>query len=121
MGWLDQDGYLYIADRRQDMIVTGGVNVFPAEVEAALSERDDVDDVVVVGLPDPEWGHRVRAIVQPINPANPPPAEALLAYCKDRLSGPKVPKTFEIVERLPRTAAGKINRSRLVEDRATPS
>jgi bile acid-coenzyme A ligase len=117
MGWLDEDGYLYIADRRQDMIVTGGVNVFPAEVEAALSERDDIDDVVVVGLPDPEWGHRVHAIVQPANVESPPSADALRAYCRERLSGPKVPKTFEIVEHLPRTSAGKINRSRLVEER----
>jgi bile acid-coenzyme A ligase len=117
MGWLDDDGYLYIADRRQDMIVTGGVNVFPAEVEAVLTEHPAVDDVVVIGLPDPEWGHRVHAIVQPSDATLPPSIEELRAHCKARVSGPKVPKTFEVVARLPRTAAGKINRSRLVDER----
>lgn len=112
MGWVDEDGFLYIADRRQDMIVTGGVNVFPAEVEAALSEHPDVEDVVVVGIPDPEWGHRVHAIVQ-----GGADESALRAFAKERLSGPKVPKTFELVAVLPRTSAGKINRSKLVEER----
>ncbi len=118
MGWLDAEGFLYIADRRQDMIVTGGVNVFPAEVEAALSSHPGVADVVVVGLPDPEWGHRVHAIVQPSNPDRPPSGESLRAFAKERLTGPKVPKTFEILAALPRTAAGKINRSKLAEERA---
>jgi bile acid-coenzyme A ligase len=121
MGRLDEDGYLYIADRRQDMIVTGGVNVFPAEVEAALSEHRQVGDVVVIGLPDPEWGHRVHAVVQPSDPASSLSVESLREHCKERLSGPKVPKTFEIVSSLPRTSAGKINKSRLVEERANPS
>ena len=121
MGWLDEEGFLYIADRRQDMIVTGGVNVFPAEVEAALSEHREVGDAVVIGLPDPEWGHRVHAIVQPSDPAVPLSIESLRDHCKERLSGPKVPKTYEVVSALPRTSAGKINRSRLVEERADPS
>jgi bile acid-coenzyme A ligase len=118
MGWLDEDGYLYIADRRQDMIVTGGVNVFPAEVEAALSEHPGLVDAVVIGIPDAEWGHRVHAVVQPVDPADPPSTDDLRAFCKERLSGPKVPKDFEIVEEMPRTSAGKVNRSRLVEARS---
>lgn len=117
MGRVDADGYLYIADRRQDMIVTGGVNVFPAEVEAALSEHPGVADVVVIGLPDPEWGHRVHAVVEPVTPADPPSSEDLRAFARSRLSGPKVPKAFELVQRMPRTSAGKVNRSRLVEER----
>jgi bile acid-coenzyme A ligase len=121
MGWVDDDGYVYIADRRQDMIVTGGANVFPAEVEAALSEHRQVLDVVVVGVPDPEWGHRVHAIVQPADPRDPPDVDELRAHCKARLSGPKVPKTFEILDLLPRTAAGKINRSKLVDERTAGS
>jgi bile acid-coenzyme A ligase len=118
MGWTDADGYLYIADRRQDMIITGGVNVFPAEVEAAVSEHPGVADVVVVGLPDPEWGHRVHAIIEPASPEEPPTDEELRAFCKARLAGPKVPKAFEILARLPRTSAGKVNRSALVRERA---
>lgn len=118
MGWLDEDGYLYIADRRQDMIVSGGANIFPAEVEAALSEHPEVADVVAIGLADPEWGRRVHAIVQPADPDRPPSEESLRTHCKARLSGPKVPKSFEMVASLPRTAAGKINRSRLTDERA---
>jgi ferredoxin len=72
LGWVDDEGYLYMADRRTDMIVTGAVNVFPAEVEAALSEHPDIADVVVVGLRDPEWGRRVHAIVQPADAVSPP-------------------------------------------------
>jgi bile acid-coenzyme A ligase len=118
MGYVDDDGFVYIADRRRDMIVSGGANVYPAEVEAVITEHPGVLDVVVVGLPDPEWGHRVHAIVQPTDPDHAPDAEELRAHCKERLAAYKVPKDFEIVERVPRTAAGKVNRSALVEERA---
>jgi bile acid-coenzyme A ligase len=119
MGRLDDEGYLYIADRRQDMIVTGGVNVFPAEVEAALSEHPAVADVVVIGVPDPEWGHRIHAIVQPVDMTTPPTDTELREHCRARLSGPKVPKSLEMTDRMPRTSAGKVNRSRLSEERTT--
>jgi len=119
LGWVDEDGYLYIADRRKDMIITGGANVFPAEVEAALSEHPAVFDQVVVGVPDEEWGHRVHAIVQPADPASPPEPEALRTHCRDRLAAYKVPKTFEIVERVPRTEAGKLNRTNIGAERST--
>ncbi|MDA8044366.1 MAG: class I adenylate-forming enzyme family protein [Actinomycetota bacterium] len=117
LGRLDEDGYLYIADRRQDMIVTGGVNVFPAEVEAALSEHPEVADVVVIGIPDPAWGHRVHAIVEPREATDPPDVETLRDFAKKMLAGPKVPKSFEFLDQLPRTTAGKINRARLIEAR----
>jgi bile acid-coenzyme A ligase len=110
VGRLDEDGYLYIVDRRKDLIITGGANVFPAEVEIALSEHPSVVDQVVVGVPDEEWGQRVHAILQVADPAQPPTAEELRAYCKHRLAGYKVPKTFEIIDRVPRTEAGKLNR-----------
>ncbi len=118
LGWLDDDGYLYIADRRVDMIVTGGVNVFPAEVEAALTEHPGVADAVVIGLADAEWGRRVHAIVVPGpgGSAAPSPAE-LIGHCRERLSPTKVPKSIEIVEALPRSEAGKINRQALVAQR----
>ncbi len=117
MGYVDADGFVYIADRRRDMIVSGGANVFPAEVEAVITEHPGVLDVVVVGLPDPEWGHRVHAIVQPVDPADAPGADELRAHCKARLASYKVPKDFEIVEEIPRSAAGKVNRSRMVDER----
>ena len=118
VGWLDADGYLYVTDRRKDLIVTGGANVFPAEVENALSEHPDVVDQVVVGVPDDEWGQRVHAIVQVKDPHRPPEADALRAFCKERLASYKVPKTFEVVERVPRTDAGKLNRTDLANERA---
>ena len=118
LGWLDDEGYLYIADRRTDLIVTGGANVFPAEVEAALSEHRGVLDQVVVGVPDHEWGHRVHAIVQPVDPAAPPSPAELRRHCKSRLAPYKVPKTYEIVERMPRTEAGKVNRTDLGAERS---
>ena len=65
IGYLDEDGYLYIVDRRVDMIITGGANVFPAEVESALAGHPGIADVVVIGLADPQWGRRVHAVVQP--------------------------------------------------------
>ncbi len=116
LGWLDDDGYLYIADRRVDLIITGGSNVYPAEVEAALTEHPGVADVVVIGLPDQEWGHRVHAVVQPATGIALTPDE-LDAHCRVRLSPYKRPKSFELVERLPRTDAGKINRTRMVDER----
>jgi bile acid-coenzyme A ligase len=117
LGWLDDDGYLYLADRRVDLIVSGGANVFPAEVESALSEHPGVADVVVIGLSDEEWGRRVHAIVQPADPAAPPEADVLVAWCKQRLSSYKVPKSIEFVDVIPRSEAGKLNRAALIAQR----
>ncbi len=118
MGWLDEGGYLFIADRRQDMIISGGANIFPAEVEAALSEHPEVFDCVVIGLPDEDWGHRVHALIHPRDADRPPSNTELRAHCRARLAAFKVPKAFEIVEHLPRTEAGKLNRSGLVTERS---
>jgi bile acid-coenzyme A ligase len=117
LGWVDEDGYLYIADRRVDMIISGGANVFPAEVEAALSEHPGLADAVVIGLPDAEWGQRVHAIVEVAAGRDRPDGAELKEHCRQRLIPYKVPKSFEIVERIPRSEAGKINRSSLVAAR----
>ena len=119
LGWIDDDGYLYLADRRVDLIKSGGANVFPAEIEVALSEHEAVADIVVIGLSDPIWGRRVHAIVQPRDPAEAPTADELIAYAKARLAPYKVPKTVELVDRIPRSEAGKINRGALVAERET--
>jgi bile acid-coenzyme A ligase len=115
MGWLDEDGYLFMADRRVDMIVTGGANVFPAEVEEALSEHPGVADVVVVGLADPEWGRRVHAIVQVSDPAV--GADEVITFARSRLAPYKVPKTVEFVDAIPRSEAMKLNRAQLTAER----
>jgi bile acid-coenzyme A ligase len=117
MGWLDEDDYLFMADRRVDMIVTGGVNVFPAEVEEALSEHPGVADVVVVGLLDPEWGRRIHAIVQVSDPAV--DTDQVIAFARSRLAAYKVPKTVEFVDAIPRSEAMKLNRAQLTAERDT--
>lgn len=119
LGHLDEDGYLYIADRRSDMIVTGGANVFPAEVESALLEHGDLVDVVVIGLDDPKWGRRVHAVVQPRDISRPPSADSVIQFAKTKLAGYKVPKSVEFIDEIPRTAATKVNRSELIEARET--
>jgi bile acid-coenzyme A ligase len=118
LGWLDDDGYLYISDRRTDLIISGGANVYPAEVEGALLEHPAVADVAVVGLADPDWGQRVHAIIEPRAHAAPAPAEAdLAAFCRARLAAYKVPKSFELVDALPRDPSGKLRRSALRDAR----
>jgi bile acid-coenzyme A ligase len=113
LGHLDDDGYLYIADRRVDLILSGGANVYPAEVESALTDHPDIADVVVIGLPDPEWGQRVHAIIAPTAADAPPSEHDVIAYAKQRLAAYKVPKSVEIVPEIPRTAATKVSRSAL--------
>ncbi len=117
MGRLDEEGYLYLADRRVDMIITGGANVFPAEVEAALSEHPGIADAVVIGLSDPEWGRRVHAIVERAPDAGQLAEADVIAFVKERLASYKAPKTVEFVALLPRTAATKISRGTLVQER----
>ncbi len=117
LGYLDDEGYLYLVDRRVDMIVSGGANVYPAEVESALIDHPQIADVVVVGLQDPAWGRRVHAIVEPADHDAPPSPEDVIAYAKARLAAYKVPKTVELVDEIPRSEATKVNRRALVEAR----
>jgi bile acid-coenzyme A ligase len=117
IGWVDTDGYLYLADRRADMIVTGGANVFPAEVESALCDHPAIADVVVIGLKDEQWGRRVHAVVEPKDPVAPPTEADVIAYAKSKLAGYKVPKTVEFVDAIPRSAATKVSRGAMVDAR----
>ena len=119
LGWVDADGYLYVADRRVDLIITGGENVYPAEVENVLSTHPGVRDVAVIGLPDPTWGRRVHAVVETDDPQL--ASEELVAFCRQSLAAYKAPREVEFVDRLPRDEAGKIRRSALVAERATVS
>lgn len=106
LGHLDEDGYLHVADRRTDLIIAGGANVYPAEVEQALLAHPTVEDAVVVGLPDDDLGLRVHAVVVgDVDVAD------LRAHCARRLAPYKVPRSFEVVERLPRNEFGKIRRA----------
>jgi bile acid-coenzyme A ligase len=117
LGYLDEDGFLYVVDRRSDLIITGGANVYPAEVETALLEHPKVADVAVIGLPDDEWGRRVHAIIQPSSPEDPPSFDEVRAWAKERVAAYKVPKSIELVDEIPRSAATKVNRGALLEAR----
>jgi bile acid-coenzyme A ligase len=117
MGWVDEDGFLYLADRRSDLIITGGANVFPAEVETALIDHPAIADIVVIGLPDAEWGRRVHAVIEPEDRSSPPTLDGVKAFAKERLAAYKVPKSIEIVDAIPRSAATKVNRAALTAER----
>jgi bile acid-coenzyme A ligase len=121
LGWVDDDGYLYLADRRVDLIISGGANIYAAEVEAALSQHPQVDDVAVIGLPDADLGKRVHAVVQPVDPSAAPSRADLDAFARRLLPPYKVPRSFEFVPALPRNEAGKIQRSALVAERSQPA
>jgi long-chain acyl-CoA synthetase len=115
LGWQDESGYIYIADRRSNLIISGGVNIYPAEVEGVLLEHGSVADVAVIGLADEEWGKRVHAIVQPVPGRDPTDnlVEELLDFARTRLAKFKIPRSVEIVESLPRYDSGKLYLNRL--------
>jgi O-succinylbenzoic acid--CoA ligase len=114
IGCFDEDGDLRIVQRRSDLIVTGGENVYPAEVEAALRAFPGVQDACVVGVPDSEWGQRVVAAVMPVSGAE-IALEELLAFARGRLAGYKVPRVIRLLDALPLTASGKIERRAVQE------
>jgi long-chain acyl-CoA synthetase len=120
MGYLDGDGYLFLTDRSQDMIISGGSNVYPAEVEAVLHRHPAVADVAVIGVPDAEWGEAVKAIVEARAPVG---ADDLIAFCREHLAHYKCPRTVDLVEQLPREPNGKVRkrdlRARYWEGRET--
>lgn len=118
LGHLDEDGWLYMSDRRTDLIISGGVNIYPAEIENALLQHPAVGDVVVIGVPDEDWGQIVVALVEPADGAAPGDdlAADLLAHCEPRLAKLKHPRRVEFRASLPRTPSGKLSRRRVRED-----
>jgi acyl-CoA synthetase (AMP-forming)/AMP-acid ligase II len=107
VAYLDEEGYVYICDRKKDMIISGGVNIYPAEIEAALYEHPDILDVAVFGVPDEEWGERVHAVVQP-KPGASIDVDELRGFAAERLARYKQPRDYELRDELPRTEAGKL-------------
>jgi long-chain acyl-CoA synthetase len=114
VGSLDADGFLYIHDRLKDVIVTGGLKVYPQMVEQVLSGHPAVAEAAVVGVPDERWGESVRAVVVPKAGAAPSEAE-LIRFCRERLGGFQCPKSVDLVAELPRTATGKVLKRNLRE------
>jgi long-chain acyl-CoA synthetase len=117
VGYLDEDGYLFLCDRKIDMIISGGVNIYPAEVEAALLGAPEVADAAVIGVPDPDWGERVKAVVELRAGVEPgPEVEASITrHCERQIARFKLPRSIDFVDRLPRLPNGKVEKRRLRE------
>jgi acyl-CoA synthetase (AMP-forming)/AMP-acid ligase II len=107
IGHLDAEGYLHITDRKKDMIITGGFNVYPSEVEQVIWGHPAVQDCAVIGVPDLKWGEAVKAVVE-LNAGQGVSADELIALCKEKLGSVKAPKTVDFVDSLPRSPVGKV-------------
>jgi acyl-CoA synthetase (AMP-forming)/AMP-acid ligase II len=111
-GYMDSDGYLYIHDRIKDMIISGGENIYPAEVESAICDHPDVAEVAVIGIPDEQWGEAVKAIVV-MKPGKTATPSDIIGFTRERIAGFKTPKSVDFIAALPRNASGKILRRHL--------
>jgi acyl-CoA synthetase (AMP-forming)/AMP-acid ligase II len=107
-GYMDDDGFVFVVDRIKDMIVTGGENVYSAEVEHALAKHASVASCAVIGVPDPDWGKRVHAVVVLQPDADPVDGAVLRDFCRDYIANYKLPRSVEFVDALPVSGAGKI-------------
>ncbi|MFE3656146.1 acyl-CoA synthetase [Streptomyces sp. NPDC059165] len=115
LGFLDEEGYLFLRDRKIDMIISGGVNIYPAEIEAALLAHPSVADAAAFGIPHADWGEEVKAVVEPAEGSEPGPelAAEILAHCERQLAGYKRPKTIDFIAAMPRDPNGKLYKRRL--------
>ncbi len=120
VGHVDEDGYLYLSDRRSDLILSGGVNIYPQEIENALSTHPAVADVAVIGVPNPEFGQEVKAVVELLPGAAAVSEAELIAYAREHLAHFKAPKSIDFTSALPRLPNGKLLRRRLVEQYSLP-
>ncbi|HYM16156.1 MAG TPA: long-chain-fatty-acid--CoA ligase [Dehalococcoidia bacterium] len=120
VGYLDEDGYLFITGRKKDLIIRGGENISPGEIEATLDEHPQVEESAVIGVPDTEWGEVIKAIIVPRAGQTPDPAE-IVAYTKARLASYKAPAYFAFVEELPRNPMGKVLKTELRKRYGTPA
>ncbi len=118
LGYLDEEGYLYLTDRKHFMIISGGVNIYPQEAENALVTHPDIVDVAVFGVPNPDFGEEVKAVVQPVDmsQAGPELELKLMAYCRDQLSAIKCPRSIDFIAEIPRHPTGKLYK-RLLKDK----
>ena len=113
VGYIDEDGYVYIVDRKKDMIISGGFNVYCAEVEAGIMALPQVQECAVIGVPDDKWGEAVKALVvvkNDLKQGKPLTECEVIAHCKAKLGGVKSPKSVEFVAEIPKTPAGKFDR-----------
>jgi len=114
LGKLDEGGYLYFLDRKKDLIKTGGENVYPQEVENVLNRHPAIAEVTVIGLPDPEWGEAVTAVIVS-NDGNALPLEEIKTFCRGNIAGYKIPKIVKMVDKIPKNETGKVIKRELRE------
>jgi long-chain acyl-CoA synthetase len=115
IGYLNEDGYLFLCDRKSDMIISGGVNIYPAEIESVFLTHPKVGDVAVFGIPHEDWGEQIKAVVEPAAEVEPSPAlaEELLAFCGDKLAKFKIPRSIDFTQEMPRDPNGKLYKRKL--------
>ena len=111
-GYMDADGYVYVHDRVKDMIVSGGENVYPAEVESAIFGHESISDVAVIGIPDEKWGEAVKAIVV-LKEGKKASEKEIIDFTRERIAGFKSPKSVDFISELPRNPSGKILKKEL--------
>ena len=114
MGYWDEYGYLYMADRKKEMIISGGENIYPNEVEQVIPEIDGVEDVAVIGVPDDKWGEAVKALIIK-SPDSGLTGEDVIRYCSQQIAGYKKPKSVEFISEFPRSPVGKVQKKVLRE------
>jgi len=119
VGYLDEDGYLFITGRKKDLIIRGGENISPGEIEDVLEEHPKIEEAAVIGVPDSDWGEVVKAVVVPKSGA-PPSPEELIAFCKERLASYKAPAYVAVVGELPRNPLGKVLKTELRKRHGQP-
>jgi long-chain acyl-CoA synthetase len=116
MGYMDEDGYLFLVDRKKDMIISGGFNVYPGVIEFAIYEHPNVEEVTVIGIPDDYRGEAAKAFVKMRSGATPLTLEALQAFLADKIGRHEMPRELELRDALPRTPVGKLSKKELIEE-----
>jgi acyl-CoA synthetase (AMP-forming)/AMP-acid ligase II len=111
----DEDGYLSIVDRKKDMVISGGVNIYPREIEDVLYNHPNIEDVAVIGVPDEKWGESLKAFIVANNPDE-LQSEEVLSFCEQNISKIKIPKIIEFIDTIPRNANGKVLKTALKKD-----
>jgi acyl-CoA synthetase (AMP-forming)/AMP-acid ligase II len=114
LGYFDEEGYLFVSGRKKDMVKSGGISIYPLEIESVIYSHPDVLEAAVIGVHDPQWGEALKAVIV-LKPGARLSGEALQQFCKDRLSAYKVPKSVDFVESLPHTEVGKVNKVKVWE------
>ena len=114
LGYFDEEGYLFVSGRKKDMVKSGGISIYPLEIESVIYNHPDILEAAVIGVPDPQWGEALKAVIV-LKPGGKLDTVELLRFCRERLSAYKVPKSVEFVESLPHTEVGKVNKVQVRE------